>query len=176
MLPVALLLAACAHPPAPLAARTDYFEGTTTVMLPGGRTVPGGVVLARRTVDPAAGTIVEQVISADPRPGRPATEYLVTMVVSQGRFTMSEASKAFEGEGALEGPAWRWTTWTSTSRLPDGSRVVSADSVVDGQLVVHKRVLSAAGAVVIETVERLAPIDAARFTERRWSLRGSPPG
>src|SRR3954471_13770912 len=108
LLPITLL-AACTHLHASSAApRTDYFEGTTTLTLPDGRTLPGGAVLAWRTADPASATIVEQVISADPRPGRPPREHVVTTAVSGTRFTMTEAAGAFVGEGTLEGQAWRW--------------------------------------------------------------------
>lgn len=165
-------LAACASAPAAPPPRDEYYEGTSTVLLPGGRTVPGGAVLARRTLAPAAGTIVERVVSASGRPGRPATEYVVEQRVAGARFTMAERGGAFTGEGTFDGAPWRWPVWRSVSRLPDGTRVESTDSLTAEGLVAHKRVLDAAGRVVVTTTERLARVGAERFAARRAELLG----
>lgn len=148
---------------------TDYYEGTSTALLPSGRSVPNGVILARRTVDPSAGTIVEQVVSDDRR--RPPAEYVIEMRVQGGSFTMRVAdSSSALGEGTLDGDPWRWPVWRSTSRLPGGLRVESVDTLSGGVLVAHKTIIGADGAVMLRTTEQLSPISAARFTERRTEL------
>ncbi len=98
---------ACASAPHGASDQTSFFEGTSSITLPNGRVVPGGAVLARRTMSPDAGTIVEQVISADARPNRPAQEYVVnmqvTLAVGGARLTMHEAQGGFDGDGTLDG-------------------------------------------------------------------------
>ena len=41
-----------------------YYEGTTQITLPGGRTIPGGPALAKRTTDPSTGIITEHGVFA----------------------------------------------------------------------------------------------------------------
>jgi hypothetical protein len=147
---------------------TDYYEGTSTALLPTGRSVPNGVILARRTVDPSAGTIVEQVVSDDHR--RPAAENVIEMRVQGRSFTMRWADGSSLGEGTLDGDAWRWLVWRSTSHLPGGLRVESVDTLSGGALVAHKTIFGADGAVMLRTTEQLSPISAARFSERRTEL------
>lgn len=165
---------ACASAPHGAPDQTSFFEGTSSITLPGGRVVPGGAVLARRTMSPTAGTIVEQVISSDARPNRPAQEYLVMMQVTiasgAAHLTMRESQGGFDGDGTLDGEPWKWTSWRTMSRLPNGTRVESIDSLVGTELIAHKRVFAPDGSVSVSTVERLHPIDAARFGARRAEL------
>lgn len=174
---VALTLsAACTaiRGPNPVAATRQYYEGTSTATLPTGRSVPNGVILARRTLDPEAGTIVEQVVSNDGR--RPAAEYVIEMQVRGGAFTMRGADGSPLGEGTLDGKAWRWMVWRSTSRLPGGIRVESVDTLLTSALVVHKTIFRSDGALMLTTTERLLPIDAARFSQRRAEILRPPGG
>jgi hypothetical protein len=152
----------------PSQATTDYYEGTSTALLPTGRSVPNGVILARRTVDPSAGTIVEQVVSDDRR--RPPAEVVIEMRVEGKSFTMRMADGSPLGEGTLDGEPWRWSVWRSTSRLPGGLRVESVDTLSGGVLVAHKTIFGADGAAMLQTTERLSPVGAGRFSERRAEL------
>ena len=147
---------------------TNYYEGTSTALLPTGRSVPNGVILARRTVDPSAGTIVEQVVSDDRR--RPPAEVVIEMRVEGKSFTMRMADGSPLGEGTLDGEPWRWSVWRSTSRLPGGLRVESVDTLSGGVLVAHKTIFGADGAAMLQTTERLSPVGAGRFSERRAEL------
>ena len=165
-----LLLFAIVAPEFATAQPTSvYYEGTTQITLPGGRTIPGGPALAKRTTDPSTGIITEQVIN--PASGnRPAAEYIVTATVKDAHFTMTEASGAFEGEGTLVGPAWHWTGWSSVSRLKDGMRVESTDSATATTLKVHKRVIGADGVEQVTTTETFNVVDEARFLARRKEM------
>ena len=156
------------------AATTQYYEGTSTATLTNGQSVPNGVILARRTVDPAAGTIVEQVVSNDGR--RPAAEHVIEMQVRGASFAMRYADGSPLGEGTLDGEAWRWATWRSTSRLPGGLRVESVDTLLKGQLIAHKTIFGGDGALMLTTTERLSSIDAARFAQRRAEILRPPGG
>ena len=160
--------------PSRVATTTQYYEGTSTATLPTGRSVPNGVIIARRTVDPEAGTIVEQVVSNDGR--RPAAEIVIEMQVHGGSFAMRTAAGSPLGEGTLDGEAWRWTVWRSTSRLPGGIRVESVDTLLTGALVAHKTIFGSDGALLLTTTEHLSPIDAARFAQRRAEILRPPGG
>jgi len=162
------------HGPGPVAATTRYYEGTSTATLPTGRSVPNGVIIARRTVDPVAGTVVEDVVSNDGR--RPAAEYVFTMRVRGASFTMHAADGSQLGEGTLDGDAWRWTAWRSTTRLPGGIRVESVDTLLADGLVAHKTIFGSDGALTLTTTERLSSIDAARFDQRRAAILRPPGG
>ena len=151
----------------PAQPTTDYYEGTSTALLPTGRSVPNGVILARRTVDPSVGTIVEQVVSDDHR--RPPAEHVIEMRVQGSSFTMRMDGSSL-GVGTLDGDPWRWRAWRSTSRLPGGLRVESVDTLSGGVLVAHKTIFGADGAVMLRTTEQMSPISAARFSERRTEL------
>ena len=131
------------------------------------------MILARRTVDPEAGTIVEQVVSNDGR--RPAAEYVIEMQVRGGAFAMRGGDGSALGEGTLDGDPWRWMVWRSTSRLPGGIRVESVDTVSTAALVAHKTIFGSDGAVMLTTTEHLSSIDAARFAKRRSEIL-HPPG
>lgn len=165
----------CASTPWPASlplAETNYFAGSTVVTLPGGREVPGGEVVAARTTDPAARTIVEQVVSGG-NPTRPPEEYVVTMTVTGDRFAMHERSNAFEGEGTLVGAPWRWSDWHSNSKLPNGMRVESRDALTAEGMTAMKKVYAPDGAVIVSTREVLKRIDAAQFHSRRTAILAS---
>lgn len=166
---VAVAMSAVGHASAYAQPTSAYFEGTSQIQLPDGRVLPGSAVLAKRTLDQKAGTITEQVISAASR-GRPATEFVVNAKVFGSKFTMTEASGAFEGDGTLQGPAWKWTGWTSVSRLKDGGKVESTDSATATTLTVHKRVIAADGSETVKTMESFNVVDEARFVARRKEL------
>ena len=169
---VALTLGACTvlRGHGRVEATTQYYEGTSTATLPTGQSVPNGVLLARRTLDPEAGTIVEQVVTNDGH--RPAAEYVIEMQVRGASFAMRGPDGSPLGEGTLDGESWRWTTWRSTSRLPGGLRVESVDTLLTGALVAHKTIFRSDGALVLTTTERLSSIDAARFAQRRAEILG----
>ncbi|MEZ4400386.1 MAG: hypothetical protein R3B06_10230 [Kofleriaceae bacterium] len=124
------LLVACVTPPPPPAtpaptAEARCYRGDVSVHAgPDDAEVARMPTVVRRTTDPTAGTIVEEVTQ---RGDAGVETYVVTMTVDGKAFAMAERSGAFTGAGALTGEPWRWDQWTSTSTLPDGSTVTSTD-------------------------------------------------
>jgi hypothetical protein len=141
-LALSLTLAACTHPRGPTApaaplpaASTTCYAGTSTGMGQTARTI------ARRTVDPAAKQITEDV-SHDDGGAHGAKSFHVVMAVEGDRFTMTEASNAFHGAGTLVGEPWRWTSWSSTSEIPNtGITVSSDDELTDTGMTATKRIM-----------------------------------
>lgn len=160
-------------------ADTAWFAGQIAYTLPGGREVGRAGILVERRVEPAIALITEVVTTENRRPGAAPDRYEVRQQIAAtgDRFTMREVAGAFDGEGSLSGDRWRWRAWQSTSRLPDGTRVESVDSLVaDGQqLRVHKRVLGADGAVRISTVETLSRLQRAAYEVQLAAMRAKSP-
>ena len=185
--PLLLAAAACASgrgaggavPRGSAAADTAWFEGTIAYTLPDGRAVGSSGVLVERRTAPDAREVVEVVTTQSRRPGAPPDRYEVHMQVDAAGtgFAMRESSGAFTGDGTLEGPAWRWTSWGSVSRLPDGSRVESSDSLAagGGALRVRKRVSGPGGALRITTLEELRRISRGVYEARQAAWRTPSP-
>ena len=154
---------AVAVKPAPEEVRQTCYEGTSTVRLPDGQSVPGGRTLVRRTLQPSQEKIVEEVISFDSRPEVPPKSFVVDMAVTGSQFKMTERSGAFEGTGSLTGEAWKWSEWASSSRIPNGMVVTSKDTLRPGGMVAKKVVRGAEGQVLFELDEEYTTVDCARF-------------
>ena len=167
----AIALPACggAAPPAaePAHAGTEIrcYAGTTQVhLLPANQHVADGTIVARRTTDPARSIITEEVHNAVGT--EPPRSFRVTMHVKGSRFTMTEANGAFTGEGELRGPAWQWTEWIATSKLPDGTVVTSRDTATADGFAAEKTVTSADGVARVKIVESIGALDCAEFDAR----------
>lgn len=171
---VLVVFAACggssSRPATPAPATTTEamcFDGTTTVLDPQrGQELSTSRGAIRRVLDPAAGTIVEEVHTAE---DGGVAHYLVTAKVEGDHFTMTEAAGAFTGSGTLSGTPWRWDRWSSTSTLPEGMEVISSDQLTSDGLAVEGKV-SAGGQVVVTTRGQFATIPCAQFAAAVASL------
>ena len=156
------VLIGCSAPakqPAPVpvalpAASTACYAGVATGMGQRSRTV------ARRTVDPAAGQIREDV-SHDAAGAHGARSFHVVMQVDGDRFTLSERSGAFSGSGTLVGEPWHWTAWSSTARLRDAAIEVESDDELTPVGLKATKQIRRAGKVLATTTEELATFDCA---------------
>jgi hypothetical protein len=152
-------------PPAPPAASTACYAGLTTGLGQRARTV------MRRTVDPTARQIVEDVRHGDAASHR-VTQLRVVMDVAGDRFTMKETGGAFTGTGTLTGEPWRWTSWTSTSQLAGAGAGIEVES--DGELteagIQIADQIRKGGQVVGTTAEQLKPFDCAEWDKAAATL------
>ena len=180
---VAVALTGCAHKPDANPecaveptdkATTAYYKGAVTVHLADGRAVPGGATYVKRTLDPSKSTITELVVQAASRPGEKPREFVVTMKVEGARFTMTERSKSFTGDGELVGTPWAWSAWTSRSVLPDGNTVESHDTLVSTGLQTEKKVKNAQGEVSVTLNEDFAAIAKGAFEKARTDILNPP--
>jgi len=188
VLALTLMLAACgssAHPAAnpatgagggaggdakPTALVTCY-TGTGAVKLPDGKQVATLEALARRTLDPANSAIVEEFVNF----GRKQERYVVTLRVDGSKFTMTEHNQAFTGTGELVGEPWHWTSWHSTSTLPDGTRVESTDEVTADGIRVQKSVHGPDGALQVTISEEFKTISAEACAQRFADVSSAVP-
>lgn len=104
------------------AANTACYAGMSVGMGQSARTI------ARRIVNPTAGTITEDVSRDDLAHG--AKSFHVVMQVDGDHFTMTETGNAFRGSGALVGEAWQWTSWSSTAEIPNTGITVDSDDEI----------------------------------------------
>lgn len=139
-------------PPSWVHSVVSCFDGTSEIFR-GGRKLATVRAVAQRTVDRASHRILERVIQFDPRPGKPAQRYDVTLAVRGNEFQMR--ARAFTGTGTLSGDPWWWSGWRSESVLPNKLRVVSQDALHAGVLHVSKKMLSPGGAPIMTFRERL---------------------
>jgi hypothetical protein len=160
------LLVGCSGPAAPAVAVPAAPPATSTVCYAGVTTGMGQRVrtVLRRTVDPTARQIVEDVSHGDAGSHR-VTQLHVVMDVAVDRFTMKETGGAFTGTGTLTGAPWRWTAWTSTSQLAGAGAGVEVES--DGELtetgIKIADQIRKDGHVVGTTAEQLKPFDCAEW-------------
>lgn len=150
-----------------------FFKGKSVIFLPDGRSFPGGELLLRRTLRSSAGLIEEVLVSSDHRPNHPARKFIVEMFVEEGEFKMRETQGAFNGTGKLIGSPWHWVGWSSTSILPDGTRVESEDTLYEQTLVARKTVFNPTGAVQIKIEETLEKINESEFDTREKAMMSS---
>ena len=91
--------------------------------------------------------------------------------VGGASFTLKEEKGTFSGDGTLNGPAWAWTSWTSTARLgPDGTAVRSRSQLTERGMAVDKARVAANGAVLFTFTEDYAAIDGATYELLRAKL------
>jgi hypothetical protein len=152
-----------AVPAAPPAKTTLCYAGLTTGLGQRARTV------MRRTVDPTARQIVEDVSHGDAGSHR-VTQLHVVMDVAGDRFTMKETGGAFTGTGTLAGEPWRWTSWTSTSQLAGAPIEVESDGELTETGIAIADQIRKAGNVVGTTAEQLKPFDCAEWDKATATL------
>ncbi len=147
--------------------RSEFFQGTSTIMLAGSRSGSRVDVFLRRDFDPKHGTITQTVASIDPSGRFPVSQNSVTMqVAADGTFHLEERNRAFRGDGALTGPAWEWTGLTSRTRFSDGSTARTVERWSPESLEGETRFFDASKHPLYSSVVRLVRIDASEFEKR----------
>lgn len=139
--------------------RVRCFAGEQRVRLATGEAQPGAETVIRRTLDPAASTIVEEVLRIDPLPRVPPRVYKIVSEVEGDRFELVESGGAYVGSGTLRGVSWRWTGWSSEYALTSGIRVESESEIDDGgNLVTRQQVYGPDGREVMTIEQTAAPV------------------
>ncbi len=148
-------------------ASTTCYAGMSLGMGQSARTI------ARRIVDPAAGTIVEDV-SHDAGAAHGAKSFHVVMVVEGDHFTMTEAGNAFRGSGTLVGDPWRWTSWSSTAEIPNAGITVDSDDELTSAGMTATKQIRRDGKVLATTKDELKTFDCAEWDKAVAALAQPP--
>jgi hypothetical protein len=144
---------AAADPPGP---QVSYYLGESKMTMPDGKLLRTSLTLVKRVVNQKESRIEEHVLSVTDKESRP---FVTVLQVKDSKFTVSEKSKAFTGDGELVGEAWKWTGWKSVSKLANGAgTVTSEDKLTDQGLEAKKTFAGADGKVSLHFEEKLLPI------------------
>jgi hypothetical protein len=129
--------------------------------------------IARRTVDPSANQIIEDVSHEDGGvPG--AKSFHVVMVVEDDHFIMTEAGNAFHGTGTLVGDPWRWTSWTSTLELANSGITMDSDNELTETGMTATKKIIRGGKQLGTTKEELKTFDCAEWDKAVAALTVPP--
>ena len=150
-------------PEPPPAARTDCYAGLSTGMGQSSHTI------ARRTVDPVAKTITEDV-SHDNAGPHGANSFHVVMTVDGDQFTMTETGGAFAGTGSLVGQPWQWTSWSSVSQIANTSITVESHDELTSSGMKAEKQIKQDGKLVATTVDDLRAFECAQWDDARTAL------
>ena len=140
----------------PMEVETSYYLGESKMTTPDGKLIRTSLSLVKRVVNKKESRIEEHVLSVSDKDSK---AFVVTLEVKGSRFTVSERSKSFTGEGELVGEAWKWKEWKSVTRLAGGAgTVTSEDKITDRGLTAKKSFAGADGKIVLLFDESLSPI------------------
>lgn len=158
--------------PVPAAeAKVAYYLGESTVRNADGKALGNLVVLAKRELRQAESRIVETTLMISSRPGEPIQEYVAVSTVNGAAFALKEQKGTFSGDGTLAGPAWAWTSWTSTANLsPNGGSVRTRCQLTERGMAVDKARLAPNGATLVTFTEDYAAIDGGTYELLRAKL------
>jgi hypothetical protein len=144
-------------PPAP-PEQVTYFLGEVKMSSPTGQPYGSSVSLVKRTLTPAENKVVEVVMSIDTK--GPPQEYTTVFGVKEGKFTMKDEEKTFEGEGEFTGKPWNWTGWKYQVNMLGARKGVlkGDDTLTEAGLMVKKGFYSPDGQLRVNILEDLKPI------------------
>ncbi len=142
--------------------RVRYFRGTSRAVPADGGTPLEAPMLLQLAYDPAAGTITHHTVKLDPE-GRGSPSALgLTFRVEKASFRIEARAKAATGQGRLRGPAWDWTRIDRTTVFPDGTRLVSTETLLSGGILEAKHELFRPdGRKVMDIEDRLTEVSGA---------------
>lgn len=152
----AATLSAQTAPAAP--EQVTYFLGEVKVSSPAGQPYGSSVSLIKRTLTPAENKIVELVLTIDAK--HPTAEYATVFVVKDGKFTIKDEEKTFEGEGEFTGKPWNWTGWKYQVNMLGARKGVlkGDDTLTEAGLMVKKGFYSPEGQLLVNFTEDLKPV------------------
>jgi hypothetical protein len=170
LLSIALVLS----PTLPGAARAfaqttspTYYLVEGIMQTPDGRQIGVSVSLAKRTLQPDAGTIEERVLQLRGR--EPATEFDTTIKVDGAKGKVSGGG--FEGDAQFTGAAWAWDGMQFSGKTADGNQIVEGkDEFRSNGMTADKRVLDASGKLLLVVHETGTVISAPVYEMLRSRL------
>ena len=157
----------------PTEVETSYYLGESKMTTPDGKLIRTSLSLVKRVVNPKESRIEEHVLSVTEKDSK---AFVVTLAVKGSRFTVSEKSAAFTGEGELFGEPWKWKEWKSVTKLAGGAgTVTSEDKLTDRGLSAKKRFAGADGKEALLFEESLVPITQKTYEVLFARLAPMPP-
>ncbi|MBY0515293.1 MAG: hypothetical protein K2P81_00185 [Bacteriovoracaceae bacterium] len=153
-------------------AFVEHFTGEVLVYKPKA-TKPMGKILSivRRTVDPDAKQIMEEVVQPTKEIGK-AKEITTnfTQIDENGKFKVQDHGKTFMGFVQFQGTPWSWEEWTYDIQLKNGSYIKGFGQFESDEMRTEKRMYSKKGKLLYILKERFREVDAATYKIKRKEL------
>jgi hypothetical protein len=152
--------------------QVTYFLGEVKISSPTGQPYGSSVSLIRRTLTPAENKIVELVLTIDAK-NLPA-EYTTVFGVKDGKFTIKDEEKTFDGEGEFTGKPWNWTGWKYQVNMLGARKGVlkGEDTLTETGLMVKKGFYTPDGQLRVNFSEDLKPISKEMYELLHAKLMG----
>ena len=159
LLLILISLGACATKPH---GEVEYYTGVTIIRAPQSKKILAKIpVLMRRTVDPYAKKMLEEIIQLQSRNKK--NETLISFEFIQGNhFAIQDEARLIRGHAYFHGPDWKWTHWTVHFSQIDGSVVKGEIRRTTEGLIGTKTLTNTRGGV-LELHEELREIDLPTF-------------
>lgn len=164
------LLVSCAS--ASHQAFVEHFQGEVYIFKPQSKKALAKIlVLVRRTVDPEAGEIMEELLQPDFK-ARVLKEVITNFVQTStpGHFEISDPQKTFKGKVHFQGTPWGWEEWRYAIRQKNGSVIRGIGQFEGKQMLTLKHIFDAKGKNIWVLRERLEEIDAVTFKQQKKNL------
>ncbi len=158
-----LLVVSCASQPH---GEVEYYSGTSLIRSTHNNKVLAKIpVLMRRTVDPFAKKILEEIIQLQSR--NKHNETLISYEIIQGNhFAIQDEARLIRGHAYFHGPDWKWTHWTVHFSQIDGSVIQGkVERTKEGLIATKSMTKSNGGTLSIE--ENFTEIDLTTFKEMK---------
>jgi hypothetical protein len=144
------------HAAEPTEQETTYYLGESRMMSPDGKIIRTSLSLVKRVVSKKDSRIEEHVLSVGEKDSK---AFVATLAVKDAKFSVSEKSGSFTGDGELVGEAWKWTAWKSVTKLAGGAgTVTSEDKLTERGISAKKTFTGADGKVALRFEEELTTI------------------
>ncbi len=113
-----LLVFSCATKPH---GEVEYYSGMSIIRSSQNKKILAKIpVLMRRTVDPFAKKILEEIIQLQSRNKR--NETLISYeIIQKNHFAIQDEARLIRGHAYFEGIDWKWSSWTMHFSQIDGS-------------------------------------------------------
>jgi len=154
------------------AAHTDYYVGDLRTLSSQGEVQGHSLVLTKRTQDPAAKVIIEEVLHL-PAQGEP-TVLTQVIQVNGNHLTLLDSSKRIRGEGTLHGKAWAWEKWDVEGTVDGNRKFKSRSHLAGGNLLVRKEFYDVAGKLKTIFSEEYRPITQDLYEMLQAKLNHAP--
>jgi hypothetical protein len=153
-------------------AFVEHFSGEVLVFKPKAKKPMGKILsIVRRTVDPDALQIMEEVVQPTKEIGK-GREIVTnfTAVDDFGKFKVQDHGRTFTGYVQFQGTPWSWEEWSYDIQLKNGSYIKGSGSFESDEMKTEKRMYSKTGKLLYILRERFTEVDAATYKIKKKEL------
>ena len=160
-----LLLFSCASKPH---GEVEYYSGVSIIRSTQNKKILASIpVLMRRTLDPYAKKMLEEIIQLQSRNKR--SETLISYEIIQGNhFAIQDEARLIRGHAYFFGPDWKWTHWNVHFSQIDGSVIQGTMERSKEGLIGSKTITKSQGGT-LSIEENFKEIDLATFKQIKKS-------